>query len=76
MHMSNKSLLLVSALTRFAHLARAREAKPSDGPDRPRFGWRRRFRFDEMTAAMAAATSELGVRLRQRADRSSTAMAR
>ena len=32
MHMSNKSLL-VSALTRFVHLARAREAKPSDGPD-------------------------------------------
>ena len=48
---------------------RTRAAAAAELPGRsgrPRF-WRRRFRFDEMTAAMAAATSELGGRLRNRA---------
>jgi len=57
-------------------LARARGKAERRAGFGPRFGWRRRFRFDEMTAAMAAATSELGGRLRQQADRNSTAMAR
>ena len=56
---------LFGAASRATH-PRCRGGRATGRSGRPRF-WRRRFRFDEMTAAMAAATSELGGRLRNRA---------